>query len=198
MTKRNTSVFAVCLVFSGPLFPVATAQSQTAPSAPPPVKMGLWEATVTQTMTGLQLPPGVAEKLKEMGRPAPDAPQTSVYQTCLTPEQWSKNMSQMQTPNKNCTRSSVVENSHQMSFDMTCTVNQPTKDSTGHAAENSTGHMEMIYDSREKTHGSMTLKNMQVGPQGAPVDVVIKMDTRFLGADCGDVKPGENKPLDKK
>lgn len=168
----------------------ATGRAQT---GPPPVKMGLWEATVTQTMTGLQLPPGVAEKLKEMGRPAPDAPKTSVYQTCMTPEQWNKNMSEMQTQNKNCTRTNVVENSHKTSFDMTCQSSRPGENSPG-----STGRMEMVYESPEKTHGTMTMKHVETGAQAGPVDVVIRMQTRFLSSNCGDLKPGESKPLDKK
>jgi hypothetical protein len=175
-----------CSVLSMAALPVPMSWAQT---EPPPVKMGLWEVTVTQTVTGMQLPPGAAEKMKEMGRPAPDAPRTSVYQTCMTAEQWEKNMSEM-TQNKNCTRTNVVQNAHQMSFDVACTSDRP--------GESSTGHMEMIYDSPEKAHGIMTMKIQQGDPQGTPMNVEIKMDTHFLNSNCGDVKPGENKPIEKK
>jgi hypothetical protein len=155
-----------------------------------PVKMGLWHVTVTQTVTGMQLPPGAAEKLKEMGRPAPDAPRTSVYETCMTPEEWEKNMSQMQTVNKNCTRSNIVQNTHQMSFDMTCTSDRE--------GEGATGHMQMIYDSPERTHGLMTMKIQQGAASATPMNVAVKMDTHFLNSNCGDLKPGENKPVVQK
>ena len=52
--------------------------------APPPVKMGLWQNTATNTMTGLQIPPEVAAKLQAMGRPVPGAePRTIVTQSTV-------------------------------------------------------------------------------------------------------------------
>ena len=58
---------------------------------PPAVKMGLWQNTATNTMTGMQIPPEVAAKLQAMGRPVPGAaPTTTVTQSCLTPEKWQK------------------------------------------------------------------------------------------------------------
>ncbi len=53
--------------------------------APPPVKMGLWQNTITNTMSGLQLPPDVLAKLQAAGRPVPGAaPRTIVTQSCMT------------------------------------------------------------------------------------------------------------------
>ncbi len=85
----------LCLVMAV-LAGSATGLTQDA-LTPPPVKMGLWQNTATNTMTGLQLPPEVVAKMQAMGRPVPGAaPRTIVTQSCLTPDKWQKSFTDMQ------------------------------------------------------------------------------------------------------
>ena len=85
----------LCLVMAV-LAGSATGLTQDA-LTPPAVKMGLWQNTATNTMTGLQLPPEVVAKMQAMGRPVPGAaPRTIVTQSCLTPDKWQKSFTDMQ------------------------------------------------------------------------------------------------------
>jgi hypothetical protein len=154
-----------------------------AQSVPPPVKMGLWQTEVDRTMTGFQLPPGVAEKMRAMGRPAPGNSSTTV-ESCWTPEQWNKSITDLQD-NKSCTRTNVVQDSHHLSFDVTCTDSKNNK--------NMLGHMEMIFDDSEHVHGTMVMKSSQSAPTSVPIDMDMKLNAHFVSSDCGDVKPGEGK-----
>ncbi|HEX4576101.1 MAG TPA: hypothetical protein VH117_02025 [Edaphobacter sp.] len=61
-----------CLVMVVLAGSVAVVAQDAAP-APPAVKMGLWQNTVTNTMSGLQIPPEVAARMQAMGRPVPGA-----------------------------------------------------------------------------------------------------------------------------
>lgn len=152
----------------------------------PPVKMGLWEATIHHTMTGLTLPPEVIARLKAAGRPMPGDDSTTVTQSCLTPAEWKKGFEDARQ-NSDCTRTNMVENSHQLSFDMTCkTPNRPGS---------TTGHMEMFFDNPEHTHGTMHMTSTQMNQQGSTVNMTMKIEGHFISSNCGDIKPGEPKIL---
>jgi hypothetical protein len=47
----------------------------------------------------------------------------------------------------------------------------------------------------EHGHGSGHMKSDQTGPNGQAFQVDSTMDTHYLGADCGDVKPGDAKVI---
>jgi hypothetical protein len=64
----------------------AAGAQAAAPVIPPPVKMGLWESTITTQMSGFQLPLDVVAKLQAMRRPVPGGPHTIVSQSCMTPD----------------------------------------------------------------------------------------------------------------
>jgi hypothetical protein len=113
--------------------------------APPAVKMGLWQNTATNTMTGIQLPPDVLAKLQAMGRPAPGGtPTTTVTQSCLTPEKWQKSFGNMQQ-NKDCQFTNVHQSASGMSGDMACTTQGGV----------SKGHIEATFESQEKVNGKV-------------------------------------------
>lgn len=156
-----------------------------AQSGPPPVKMGLWESSMTQTLTGLTLPPDVVAKMKAMGRPMPGGEHTTVTQSCVTPEEWQKNWGKLQNDQQNCTRSNVVQNSHEMSFDITCKS----------AAGSTVGHMQMVFDSREQMHGTMTMKSTQA--QGGPINMDMKIKGHYLSSSCGDIKADTPKVISR-
>jgi len=164
---------------------LASAQSALSPTAPPPVKMGLWETSVTSQMSGFQLPPDVVEKLKQMGREVPGAPHTTVTHGCLTPAEWQKDIEEMNKPhNSDCSVEKHEPGPKKFSFDISCKTQQ---------GMTMNGHWEMEVVDDEHGHGSGEMKSDQAGPNGQPFAMSMTMDTRYLGADCGDVKPGDAK-----
>jgi hypothetical protein len=183
MTRKSTlgglmAALAICCM----TYSAAYAQDA---APPPPVKMGLWQSNVTTTMTGFQIPPDVAARLEAMGRKVPGAtPQTTVTQSCLTPEEWAKSFAQLNNNDAKCTYTNRTITPQKMSFDMSC------------ASEHGSvfaGHFEMFVDDAEHTHGSAHMKSEGGGPNGQPIEMNSTLTTHYLGADCGSVKPGDAK-----
>ncbi|MFZ0662569.1 MAG: DUF3617 domain-containing protein [Acidobacteriaceae bacterium] len=172
-------------VFLLALCAVAVAAAQAVPpTTPPPVKMGLWETTLTTHMSGFQLPPEVVERLKQMGRPVPGGAHTMVTQGCLTPDEWRKDMEDMNKPrNSDCTITKHGDDVRSLSFDISCKQGNSTI----------SGDWEMHVIDNEHGHGSGHMTSDQAGPNGQSIVVDSTMDSRYLGADCGDVKPGATK-----
>ena len=167
---------------------LASAQSALSSTTPPPVKMGLWETSVTSQITGLQLPPQVIEKLKQMGRPIPgSAPHTTVTQSCLTPAEWQKDMENMNKPkSSDCDAQKREDSPTKYTFDMSC------KTERGMTMQ---GHWEMDVLDSEHAHGSGHMASDQPGPNGQTFSVTMTLDSKYLDSDCGDVKPGEPKVM---
>ena len=158
---------------------VLTAQDAV---APPAVKMGLWQNTSTNTMTGIQLPPDVVAKMQAMGRPVPGtAPTTTVSQSCLTPEKWQKSFGNMQQ-NKDCQFTNVHQSAAGMSGDMTCTTEGRT----------SKGHIEATFASQEKVNGKV---HMEITTQRQPQPILMDMtfESVYQGADCKGISPDSPK-----
>jgi hypothetical protein len=165
---------------------VAGAQTAKTPVPPPPVKMGLWETTVTTQMSGLQLSPEMIQRLKQMGRDAPGAPHTTVTRGCLTLEEWQKDMEEMNKPrNSDCTIVKHGDDLRALSFDVSCKTERSMV----------SGHWEMHVISDEHGQGSGHMKSDQTGPNGQSFVMDSTMDTRYVAADCGDVKPGDAKVM---
>ncbi|MBT9329735.1 DUF3617 domain-containing protein [Paracidobacterium acidisoli] len=155
---------------------------------PPPIRMGLWESTNTITMTGLQLPPDVIEKLKAMGRSIPGStPQTMTAQSCYTPEEWQKSMADARRHrDEQCTQNNLSFTSSKMVFDESCTTSR---------GDTTTGHFEMYFDDAEHAHGSghFTTTGGQGSQAGHPLNIDMTVKGHFVSADCGEVKPGSPK-----
>jgi Protein of unknown function (DUF3617) len=150
--------------------------------APPAVKMGLWQNTSTNTMTGIQIPPEVAAKLQAMGRPVPGAaPTTTVTQSCLTPEKWQKSFANMQQ-NKDCQFTNVHQSATGMSGDMACT-------SAGGASK---GHMEATFVSQEKINGKVHME-ITSARQPQPIVMDVTFEGLYQGADCKGISPDSPK-----
>src|SRR5579883_1352195 len=164
----------------------AAAKAQDLP-ATPPVKMGLWESTVTSTIGGLTIPPDVAARLQAMGRPVPGStPHTIVTQSCMTKEEWAKSIENLNNNEAKCTYTNRTFTSSKFSFDMSCASERGGVFS---------GHFEMLVDNDEHTHGTAHMKSETSGPNGQAMTVDTNLSSRYLGADCGDVKPGEAKTI---
>jgi hypothetical protein len=149
----------------------ALAAAQVPNIAPPPIKMGLWQSSVTLNSTA-------------MG-PAGGHPITN--QSCYTPDSWKQSMQKMQSrqPTMNCTTSNMQQDSHKLSFDGQCSEPQ---------GMNVTYHVEMFLDSDEAMHGSSSAK--MSGPQfPQAMTMTSVISSKFVSSDCGDIKPGESKPV---
>ena len=147
-------------------------------SAAPPMKMGLWQSSVQMSgMQGMPNMPGIA------GKPI-------VNQSCMTLESWQKSMSQMQSrqqQNANCAPAKVLQDAHKVSFDVECTAQQ---------GYNTSVHVEMLLDSDEAMHGTSTVRTTGPAfPQG--MSITASITSKYLGADCGSLKPGESKPVNQ-
>ena len=140
----------------------------------PPVTMGLWQTESSSTVTGVENTP-MAGMAAAMGR-------QHVSQSCLTPERWKSDIQGFNSRQQHgCTLSNVHQDSHEISFDEVCGQGGATS-----------SHVDIIIDSAEHAHGtvSLNISNPQL-PQ--PMKVNVSMEAHYLGADCGDVKPGEAK-----
>jgi hypothetical protein len=150
--------------------------------APPAVKMGLWQNTSTNTMTGIQLPPDVVAKMQAMGRPVPGmTPTTTVTQSCLTPEKWQKSFGNMQQ-SKDCQFTNVHQSASGMSADMVCVTEGRT----------SKGHIEATFESQEKASGKVHLE-VATARQPQPIVMNMTFESAYQGADCKGISPDSPK-----
>jgi hypothetical protein len=161
----------------------AALHAQTAP----PVKMGLWDGTTSTAITGMNLPPEVAERLKAMGRPVPGSePRIMQTQSCLTPEKWKEMLTRAQD-RQNCQLTNLKQDSSRMSADISC------GSSTGSSAK---GHLDMIFISSEKIHGTLHIE--AISPrQPQPIILNTTIDSTYQGADCKGVSPDTPKIIMK-
>jgi hypothetical protein len=156
---------------------VALSSLAHAQSAPP-VKMGLWQSTVVSTMTGIELPPEVVERMKAAGRTIPgSAPKTTVTQGCLTPEKWQDNWQRAQS-GQDCLTKNLKLDASGMSADIECKTDRGT----------STGHTQVTFISSEKVHGT-THMEITTGRSPQPMVMNITLDSVYQGSDCKGISP---------
>jgi hypothetical protein len=175
MRKQIISVVAV-------LGSLGVALAQTV--EPPPIKMGLWQSTITSTISGIQIPPDVAARMKAMGRPLPTGqPRTMVTQSCATPEKWKdmfrdlRRQGQCQFRNEHLTSSSLTA-------DLAC------KSPDG--SYSSSGHIDVSFVSEEKLHGKVHVE-MIMESQPQPIVSDMSFDSAYQGADCHGISPDSAK-----
>jgi hypothetical protein len=140
----------------------------------PPVTMGLWQTETSSTVTGLENTP-MAGMAAAIGR-------AHVSQSCLTPEKWKSDIQGFNAKQQHgCTMSNLQQSAQEISFDEVCSQNGVNK-----------SHVDILIDSAEHAHGTvvmtMTMPNL---PQ--PMTINMSMISHYLGAECGDVKPGSGK-----
>jgi hypothetical protein len=144
-----------------------TALGQT-----PTVKVGLWENTSTTTM---EMPPAIAEKMKAAGMGA-GAPQTSTTKSCVTQEMIDKGTAFQGPQRDGCTNDRKVTPTG-LAFTVTCS--RP-------GGGSSTAKGTVTFEGPEKATTEVHLEMAM--PSGTMV-TTIKGTSKYLGADCGDVKP---------
>lgn len=158
------------------LFCAAVASAQLDTMGPPPVKMGLWQTTVTSQMSGLPNMPAGMPTAKPM-----------VSQSCMTADSWQKGMTdlqqQMQRQKADCSNVKLQHDGNKFIFDEQCSQQ---------SGYNATIHVEWNVDDQENMHGD---SNAQIAAAGFPQGVTMHgtMTSKFLSSDCGSVKPGDSR-----
>ena len=158
---------AIVLLFLSP-FAVAGDSKR------PPVKMGLWQEEVSTSISGVD---GVSA-----------IPQRDTEQVCITPESWRTRGLQASNSNR-CTTLNLQWDAHKLSYDEQC------------GAQDSPAlvfRMYIMIDNDQHMHG--TAATIIATPGSAHQDThsgtwESTLTASYLGSDCGDLKPGEQRPV---
>jgi hypothetical protein len=173
MNLRFRGICTFTLLLSLAVFSAARTAHAQMPDTPP-IKMGLWQTEVTTTMAGMENTP-------MGGHMGGDHKQ--ITQSCMTPESWKNDLLKMREQQNKCSMADLHLDAHGMSFAETCSDgNQYT----------TTVHFQATFDSDEQMHGTATAHTAGPAfPQGMSMNM--QMTSHYLGASCGEVKPGSAK-----
>jgi hypothetical protein len=166
-----------------------------AQSAPIPIKPGLWESQISSTNT-MSLPPEVEAKIAAMpaaqqaqvrsmmgASSGGSAPVITTTKSCIAAQTTMDALlnQQQNRPGVKCTFTNRVQTADGASFDTSCTTQQGT--ATGHSTFHNTDD--------EHVTGT-THMTLDMASNGRTMHSTIDSTyaTKYLGADCGDVKPG--------
>lgn len=148
------------------------------------VKEGLWEITVTHSMTGMAampaIPPDVLDKMPPEQRARVEAmmkgtPTTDVRKECVTKEKLEKNLA-FSNNRGDCTRTVITSTGHKLEMKVHCEEKQSSTDAqflieaVGSDSVKGTNHMV----SNTSSGRTMTMD--------------FTFSSKYLGSACGDVK----------
>jgi len=163
------------------------------------IKPGLYENTTVSTISGLQMPanmpqltpdqlakmpPQARAQYEAMTKGGPGAPQTHTMKACITKEQLSKPM--FDSGEKSCTYKLTNSTSSSQTIHVECnrgntkTVGDMTLDRVD--SEHLKGNLLMKTTGDSSTAGSM----------GGNMTIKLDFSNKWLGSDCGDVKPSSS------
>ncbi len=147
------------------------------------VKEGLWEMTVTHTMTGMpavpNIPPDALAKMPPEQRARIEAmmkggSSTDVRKECITKEKLAKNAA-FSANRGECTRTVLSSTGSKLELKFHCEEKQSSSDGTF--------TMEAVgSDNAKGTMHSVT------NASGHTMTMDLTITSKYLGADCGDVK----------
>jgi hypothetical protein len=120
-----------------------------------------------------KMTPQQKAQIEAMMKARMGAPRTSTGKTCLTKDSFKQALTMGQ--NENCTRKMVTSSSSMQNIHMECTQGKMTM----------TGDLLIERVDSEHAKGSMVMKAS--GDQ--PMNMKMSFTTKWLSADCGDVKP---------
>ena len=180
--------WAVGLVFLFAGMVGARAQSS-------PMKPGLWETQASST-SQMQMPPEVEAKIAAMpaaqqaqmrsmmgGMGGGGTPVSTTRQVCIAPQTTVDSMLNraQQSAGMSCTIANKTQTATGVSFDTSCTTPQGT-------ATGSYARSRLIDDDHVSSASHMTVT---ASSQGHTMNTTMDstMSMKYLGADCGDVKP---------
>jgi uncharacterized protein DUF3617 len=156
------------------------------------VKPGLWESTSKSEMTGMpamasmpqipeeslaKMPPEQRARVEAMMKGRSGGPQTNTSRSCVTRESLSRGFGQM---DKTCTYKVVSSSPAKMDMHIEC-------NRAGGKAEG-----EVIMERTDPEHVKGTV-NMKAASGGSNFTMKVSNDSKWISADCGDVKPPEIK-----
>lgn len=149
------------------------------------VKLGLWEMSITHSMTGAlpisddklakMTPEQRARVEAAMGQAGFGAPATEVHKECLTQEKLDKERG-FGLDRKGCTRTIVNSSSTKLEAKMHCVEEDRKTDGT----------LLLEVVSADNVKGNM---DATVSSGGRAMNMHIIFNSKYLGSSCGDVQP---------
>lgn len=156
------------------------------------IKTGLWEMATNTDLAGLTMgampsvPPDILAKMppeqrarieSTMASRAPGGGMTN--RSCVTEKDLERGLKPETGKEQSCKVDSVKTTGSTQEMHVSCTS----------AHGNSTGVFKMTATSRESFDGTM---EMNINVQNRPMTMKMTLKGKWLGADCGEVKPREN------
>lgn len=154
------------------------------------VKLGLWETTTKSEMSGMpampampqipeetlaKLPPAQRAQLEARMKGGMGGPRTNTMKSCLTKEALDRGLNFAQNDNS-CTYKVVSSSSTKQEMHSECNRGQMKM----------TGDLTIDRVDAEHIKGGMTMKSAE---GGQPMNMKMSFETKWISADCGDVKP---------
>ncbi len=163
------------------------------------VAPGLWEYSATMKMQGAQVDAAMARMQEQMARMPPEkrqqmeqmmaargismgsggpgaamtGAQPIVVKVCITPEQAASD--DIGRPDSNCQQTHKERSGKTLKFKFSCSGERQAK-----------GEGEFTIDSDKATKGRVVVDGIE---KGQPMRMEMAHTGRWLGADCGDIKP---------
>ena len=147
------------------------------------VKEGLWEMTVTHSMSGMpampDIPPDVLAKMPPEQRARMEAmmkggPSTDVRKECITKEKIEKN-SAFSNNRGDCTRTVVNSTGSKLELKIHCEEKQASTDGT------------LVLETAGSDHVKGTMQSA-TNANGHTMNMNFTFSSKYLGPACGDVK----------
>jgi hypothetical protein len=142
------------------------------------LKPGLWEMSMkSDAMKNMpKIPPAQMEQMKKMGVPVPQADGVIKHKVCISKEMAEREDPYMERQESGCQMKNHQKTGNSYVVDMVC--DGPNLKGTG--------KVKGTYASNESFNSSYSFKGTA---HGQPVDHNSESNGKWLGADCGTVKP---------
>jgi hypothetical protein len=162
------------------------------------IKPGLWENTTTSEMSGMSMPamPAISEdqlakmppaqraQVEAMMKGGMGAPRTTTTKACITKEQLTRSI--FDNGDKSCSYKLTNSSSSNQMVHVECT----------RGTTKTAGDLNLDRVDSEHVKGNMLMKTTDsaaAAGRGQNMNIKISFTNKWLGADCGDVKPSGDK-----
>jgi len=147
------------------------------------VKEGLWEMTVTRSMSGMPAPPNIPpdalakmppEQRARIEAMMKGGPSTDVRKECVTKEKLAKNLA-FTANREDCSRTVVKSTGSKLEMKVHCEEKPTSSDST------------IVVEALSSNSVKSTVQSV-VNTNGRTMNMNLAVTSKYLGPDCGDVK----------